>query len=174
MDRASLPPRSPLAAPSAARGAVHLPLDLSLAQRRPLVVELLATGRADLELGATLLEVDPQRNQGQAALGDLASEAADLASVEQQFAITLGIVIGVGAMTVGADVAAEQPDLVVSHRRIRVLESDQAGAKRLDLGPPQHESRLDRLEDLVLVPCTPVARDGAIAVPLTAHRWSVL
>src|SRR5712692_9811978 len=114
MYRSSLPPPSPLAAPGAPSGAIHLAPDLALAQRRALVVQLLAAGEPDLELGSSILEVNAERDQCEPALGDLPGEPADLAAVQQQLAITLGIVIRVGPVAVRADMAAEEPDLVVS------------------------------------------------------------
>ena len=45
------------AAAPLARGPIHLALHLALSQRRPFVVELLAPGQSELELGATLLKV---------------------------------------------------------------------------------------------------------------------
>src|SRR5262249_1418142 len=177
---ASLPPwshlsaASPLATTGAAGRAIHLTSDLALAECRSLVVEFLAASQANLELGSTPFEVDPEWDQRQPALGDFTREPADLAPPQQQLTIAFGIVIGVRAMAVRADMTAQQPDLIVSHGRIGILEIDLAGTERLDFGAPQHEPGLDRLEDLVLVTCAAVAGDRAIAVPLTGHRWSVL
>src|SRR5205807_1083255 len=90
---------SPPAAAARAGGLLHLPLGLALAQRGALVVQLLAAGQADLDLDAAALEVDLQGDDRQALLGRLADHAGDLTLVEQQLAVALRLVIGVGAVT---------------------------------------------------------------------------
>src|SRR5205823_7353792 len=105
-------------------------------------------------------------------LGDLADEAGELPAVEQELSIPLWIVVRVGPVAVRADVAAEEPALVVPDGRVRVLEGHLAGAERLHLRAAQHQPRLDGLEDLVLVPRAPVGGAGALLsapVGLTGH-----
>src|SRR5262249_18944023 len=153
----------PLPSPACADCPVHLAAHLALAKRRALVVELLTTREPDLELRPAALEVEPERHQREPALGDLAGQALDLPLVEEQLAIPLRIVVGVGAVAVWADVTAEEPPLAVPHRSVGVLEVHQSGAQGLHLRPAQDEPGLERLEDLVLVARATIRGDRSVA-----------
>src|SRR6185295_2459550 len=153
---------SPPAAAAGTGGLLHLTLGLPLAQRGALVVQLLAAGQADLDLDPATLEVDLQRHDRQALLGRLAHDAGDLALVEQQLAVALGLVIGVGAVAVRIDVTAPEPRLAVTHGGVGILEVHLPVAQGFDLGPAQHKAGLESLEDLVLVSRASVRCDDSI------------
>src|SRR5262249_35659157 len=80
---------------------------------------------------------------------------------------------------VGAHVAAEQPGLAVTDGDVGVLEVHPAVPERLDLGPAQHETGLERFEDLVLMPRAAVGGDDAIfsnallTCPARAISWGL-
>src|SRR5262245_53050621 len=150
---------SPLASPAGAGRLVHLAAHLALADGRALVVELASARQPDLDLGPPGLEVEPEGDEGQPPLGYLAGEPRDLPAVQEQLPVALRIVVGVGPVAVGIDVAAEQPRLTVADGGVGILERHLAVAQRLHLGPPQNEPGLDGLEDLVLVPRAPVGGD---------------
>src|SRR5215510_1340177 len=167
----------PCAASSAPGLPVHLAPDRTFAERRPLVVELLAARQADLDLGPASFEVQAQRNQGQPLLADLSPEPCDLSLVKEELPVALGIVVGVGAVAIGIDVASEEPTLSIPDGRIAILEVDHPVPERFDLGPAQYQPGLDRLEDLVLVTGAAIGRDRTVARRLgvlTCHVRKVL
>ena len=59
-----------------------------------LVIELLTFCEADLHLCKTTLEIDTQRNKRIALLCNLSDQLVDLCTVQQQFARTKRILIG--------------------------------------------------------------------------------
>ena len=67
----------------------------------------------DLDLGATVLEVQRQRHERVALLGDLALDLGDLGAVQQQLALAARGVVGPGALGVLRDVDVVQPRLAV-------------------------------------------------------------
>src|SRR5437867_6432024 len=81
------------------------------------------------------------------------------------------MVVRVGAVTVRADVEAEQPRLGAAHRRVRVLEIHLARAERLHLGAAKHESCLRGLENLVLVPRLAIGGDQAVLRRVGGLTW---
>ena len=98
-------------APDSRTSAFHVPLGLALADRLTLVIEVLAPGQGDLDLGVGPGEVNPGRHQRQAPLVDPARKTLDLAPVGQQLAAALGIVVFARGRTVGRDVDGVQPKL---------------------------------------------------------------
>src|ERR1700744_190395 len=131
--------------------ALDLPRGVAGLDRLALVVEVLALCQRDLALGPRALagEVHPGRDQRQAALVDPHRQPLDLATVQQQLARTLGLVVVTGGRAVGRDVEAVEPALVVPDRRVGVLELGPALAQRLDLGPLEHDAALEALEQVV-------------------------
>src|SRR2546423_575825 len=136
----------PAGAGHRARRLIHLTALVALTKRGALVVQLLAAAQPQFDLGAAVLEVESKRNQREAALGDLAGQAADFLAVQQQLPVAVGVVVRVGAVTVGIDMAAHEPALAVADRRVRILEVHAPVAPRLDLGPSQHEPGPARLQ----------------------------
>src|SRR5882724_10004759 len=96
--------------------------------------------------------------------------------MKEELSIPLGVVVRVGAVAVRADMAAEEPALPVPDGRVAILEVHQTCPARLDLGAAKHQPRLDRLEDLVLLPGPPVRCDraGSAFLGLTCHVRKVL
>src|SRR5487761_1249712 len=119
--------------------------------RLALVPELLATGEAELQLDAVPLEVDAHRDQREALLGHLGAEVLDLATVEEQAAAALWIVVLAISLRVLGDVDAEHPRLAVLDADIALAQLGTAVPERLDLGAGELDARLERLEDRVLV-----------------------
>src|SRR5437764_5921008 len=93
--------------------ALYLPRHLPAADRLSLVIDVLAPGQRDLDLGVRTGEVDPGRDQRQPALGRLADQPLDLLAVQQQLARALRIVVAASRGTVRRDVHPEQPHLTV-------------------------------------------------------------
>ena len=100
-------------APRFADGPFHVALGLAVADRLALVVEVLAAGQRDLDLGVRAGEVDPRRHQRQPALVDADREPVELAAVQQQLARALRVVVLARGRPVGRDVDGVQPQLAV-------------------------------------------------------------
>src|SRR6187402_247823 len=60
-----------------AQGALDIAAGLPIDFRGALVVELLAAGDADVDLGATLFQVQAQRHEGEALLLDRGAQAVE-------------------------------------------------------------------------------------------------
>src|ERR1044071_4229263 len=98
----------PLLPQQASLFAIPVALLLGLA----LVVQLLALGERQLDLGAALVvEIELERHQRHAFALDRADQLADLALVQQQFARTLRRVIEAPGLQILGDVGVDQPDL---------------------------------------------------------------
>src|SRR4030095_13198415 len=106
---------------------VHLSPDLPLPQGRPLVVDFLAPRQAELDLRPAILEIEPQGDKRETPLADLAGQTRDLSASAEKLSISFGVVVRIGAVTVRADMAAEEPPLSVAHGRVAVLEVDLTG-----------------------------------------------
>src|SRR6185295_4396890 len=118
----------------------------------PLVVLLLAAREADLDLDPALNEMQIERRHRVAGALDLADQAIDLATMQQQLA---------GPRRVGLDVRrcsrqrrhmrAEQNDLAALDDDVGFLQLCAPGADRLDLPALQREARLEFLLDEIVV-----------------------
>src|SRR5215468_723867 len=171
-NRSSRHPRRSAAPATRGHRAVHVALLHALADRLALVVQLLAASETQLRLGAPLHPVEPERHQRQAALLDLAAQLVELAPVQQQLPMTLRVVPELARRPVGADVYADQEELVAEEARVRVLQVDAPVAQRLHLTADERQTGLQALVDVVLVEGPPV--DGDVAVSgLVAHPVEV-
>src|SRR5687767_11186581 len=75
-----------------------LPVRLPFGEGLALVPGLLALGQGDLDLGAAVLEVERQGDQGEPLLVDPGLDPVDLLPVQQELALTPGGVVGPGAL----------------------------------------------------------------------------
>src|SRR5215218_3151336 len=141
-------------------GPGHLAFGVALGDRLALVVGALAPGQAQLDLDQLVLEVDAQRDQGQAALVDPGRQLLDLLAVEQQLARPGRLVALVAGMGVGRDLHVQDDVAAVDHG-VGVLERRLALAQGLDLAAAQDDPGLEGLEDLVVVAGTAVGDDRA-------------
>src|SRR5207253_5664581 len=155
--------RSALPAPPRRHRAVHLPSLHPLADRRPLVVELLPDPEAELGLRAATRPVEPQRHERQAALLDPPPEPFDLLLVQQQLPVPLRVVSELARRRVRADVCADEEELVTEEARVRILQVRPMVAQRLDLAADEGEARLEALGDRVVVEGPPVDGDVPLA-----------
>src|SRR4051812_16315878 len=76
-----------------AHGAIHVPALFALLDRLPFVEAVLASAERDLDLGPPVLEVDPRGHDRQPALRDPAHQPLDLATVGEELARPLGLVV---------------------------------------------------------------------------------
>src|SRR6476469_7827145 len=132
-----------LAAAAGGDGPVGLTVVLAFAQRVPLVVVLLALGDRDLDLGAPVLEVQRQRDQGVTRLAGGREQLVELAAVQQHLAPAARRVVCPVPVEVLGDVDALEPELVVTVEAGPPV--DEGGAPHpqgLDLGAHQDQTRL--------------------------------
>src|SRR5579884_1681664 len=161
-----LPPGSEL--------TLHLPLRVARSDVATLVAQLLAARERELHLHLPLPEVEARRHDRVPLLAHLAVHAVDLATVQQQLARPVGIVVRTVALRVLRDVQPVQPRLAVAHLRIRLLQRRLTAAQRLHLRPAQHETRLDLVREVVVVPCAAVVDDQLLghAASVGSRRWT--
>src|SRR2546428_2171042 len=115
---------------------------LAALDRLALVVLLLPFRQADRHLHATLLVVEPHRDERHSLLDRLADQFPDFVAVQQELPAAQRLVIGVAAMAVRADVDVVEKHLAVFQAREAVAEVDATFADRLHLGAEQHDARL--------------------------------
>jgi hypothetical protein len=123
-------------------------------------VDLLAPAEAELQLGlATLVDVDPERDERQALRLRLAEELVDLGPMEEQLPVPFRLVVlAAGALPRG-DVGPDEPGLAALDPGEGIGQVDLAGPDRLDLGAGQGDAGLDRVFDRELVSRPAIDRD---------------
>jgi hypothetical protein len=132
--------------------ALRLAAGVPLGDGPPLVVQLLAARQAELDLGVPPLgDVQPKRDDGESLGLRLAQELVDLVAMEEQLAISLGLVVLPVAPVPRGDVRADEPGLTVVDARVRLGQVDLPGADGLDLGPGQDQASVEGVLDVVLV-----------------------
>ncbi len=146
----------------AAQGAFDLALGVASGELVALFVFSPSAADANFEFGESSLEVEVERDQGEAALGEGFFELFDFAPMEQQSAITGGVVIGLARRFIARDVRTEQMEFTVARSAIGFLNRDSTGAYALDFGAGQAEAGFIGAQNFVLVPGAAVASDDAI------------
>src|SRR5512133_2455634 len=117
----------------APKGALDGALGVALGDVAALIALLLAPRECDLELRAAVLEVEAGRHERQPLLVDGPDQGIDLAPVQEELPVAVGVVVGDVSLCVLVDVGADEPDLAVADVGIRLGERDTAVAERLDL-----------------------------------------
>lgn len=121
-----------------------------------LVVQLLASCHADVQLRAATPQPHAQGDERHALALDLLRELLDLSPVCQELAGAVRVMVRIGAMGVRADVCADQPQLTVGDAHVRLTDGNLALANRLDLRSGQHDSCLERVAYRIVMECAPV------------------
>ncbi len=103
-------------------GSLDLSLMFTFGDPLAFFVETSTSTDADLELGQPAGEVEPERDEGEAFLGEGLLELHDLASVEQQLAVPGGLVIGLSGGFVAGDVRADEEELTVVRSTVGLLD----------------------------------------------------
>src|SRR5262249_28565796 len=136
-----------------------------------LVVELLAAGERQLELGAALVvEIKLERHQRHPLALDRTHEPVDLAAVQQELADTLRRVIEAAGLQVFRNVCVDEPDLTAARIAVGFRDRSLAAAQRFPLGAGERDSGLEGLADLVVEPRLAVLRDDTnLAVRFRGH-----
>lgn len=134
---------SVVASVTSLEGAVNLALGVALGNGVALVVELLAPGEGDFELGAVVLEVEAKGDDGDALLRDFRVEFLNLPPVQEELAGAGGfrLLLVRAGLLVGGDVHVSHPRLAVADGDEAVAEVDFALAHALDFGAREDEAR---------------------------------
>src|SRR5690349_10616202 len=114
-------------------------LALDLAPRRlalhrlAFVVELLALGKPELDLGPPAPEIDFQRDHRVALLARVSPPSLDFAPMHQQLARPNLVVAELSGRRVSPDMNTVEESLAVLDARVAVAQVDLVRAKRFDL-----------------------------------------
>lgn len=115
------------------------------------IIQLLAATHTDLELGATVLEINLGRHKGQPLFIDLLDQLVDLVAIEQKLARAQRLMVFAIPLFVGADVHVVDKHLAVANAAVGFLDAHLPHADRLDLGPLESQARFDRLINEIFV-----------------------
>lgn len=150
---------------AAAQQPLLIALPLLVALDGPLVVMLLALGETDLELDASGLEMQIERDQRVTALFDLADQLVDFLRVQEEFACPHRIRVDVrGSGWQRTDVRADQPKRSVPDDNIALGDLPATGANRFHFPALENKPSLKSLLDKVIVKRLAVLDNG--------HGWS--
>src|SRR6185437_3275263 len=132
----------------AAKLAIHFfPFD-----RLALIVLLLSLGDPDLHFCPPAFEIDRQRNQRRRFLLGFRGQAFDLATMGQQLAVALGLmVIDQGRLLVRIDVGAVENQLTIFDAGPGILQLGFAGPERFHFAADQHDPAFDLATDKIIV-----------------------
>jgi len=133
----------------------------------------LAFGQPEFDLGkAPLGEIDAERDECETLLLRLAEELIDFLAVEEQFPSTERLVIHDVAVAVGSDVAVVEEDLSALHTGITILEVHAPFSDGFDLGPLEHDPRLELFFNEIVVVGLAIRHDRFFAlIFLSLHDW---
>src|SRR3989441_1864701 len=138
------------ALPSPPQGLLHAALRLALLDGGALVVLPLPSRDGELNLGDAMLEVQAQRDQRVPFELRLPKQPADLAAVQEQFALAEWIMIEDVPGFVGRNVQVVQPDFAVLDPGKRVAHTSAAGAQRFHLRSRQDQPSLVGVFQVIL------------------------
>jgi site-specific DNA recombinase len=132
---------------------LHVAPRVPLGHVGPLVVQLLAAGQSQFDLGAPVLEIHLGGHHRIATLVHPSLQPLDLAAVQQQLADSHGVVVPHVALLVRADMYADQVELAAADLGVAVPQGDAAPAQTLHLRADQRDTGLHGLLDEVVVVC---------------------
>ena len=147
----TIPPKSNTAKPSPA-AAFHIALLRLGLEGIALVVKSLATAYAKLKLYVTMLEIQFQRNDGEAFRLGLHAKLLDLLPVNKQLAVAAGIMVKAVSELIHRNVHSAHVQFIPQHSTIRPGKGSLAVAHNLDLGACQLNTALDPVEYGIVVP----------------------
>src|SRR5204863_3544998 len=136
-----------------------------------LVMQLLAAGERQLDLGAALLvEIELERHDGHPLALDRAAELVDLTPVEEQSARALGGVIEAAGLQIFGNVGVDEPKVPAARVGVGLADRGLAGAQRLHLAAGERDASLEHFADLVVEARLAVVGDDAqLAVGFRRH-----
>ncbi len=125
-----------------------------------LVMELLATAQADLQLGPTAPEIESHRDQRIALSRDLADQALNLLLVQQQLTGPQRVVILPIGLLIRRYMDIHQKRLTVFQPNVTLGDRDPPTSQRLHLRTKQNQTRLDRVLDVESMTRLLIDRNG--------------
>src|SRR4029453_16932944 len=153
-----------------AHQAALLPVPIPLLLRLALVVQLLALGQSELDLGdPPLVEIDLERHDRHAVTLDGAEEAGDLACVQQQLARPGRCMTVAGGAGVFGDMGVDEIELAAFVRGVRLGDVGPSRPQRLHLGALERDARFEFLLDVVVEARLPVLGAELAALALRRH-----
>ena len=131
--------------------AVDGTLVLALLDALTLVELFLASSNGNDQLGqAALIDEQTQRDNRETRLHGVLGNVADFLAVQQQFTVAVGGVVIVGAVAVLGNIHVLNPDLTVDDHAVGIRQATLTLADRLNLGPREHDTGGERLDNLVV------------------------
>ena len=122
-------------------------------------MKLAAFRESELTFEPTVLQIEPQRNEGKSLLGGSADQFANLTAIQQELARAERIVIRIITVRVRADMTVEQPNLTALDQTVSVFEIYVSVPGRLDLGSCKNNACLEPFKDFVVVKGLTVDRE---------------
>ena len=117
---------------------LHTTLDLAVGLGTgdgiSLIIELLASAKAQFNLQFGVFEVHSQRNEGKALLSHEALQLHDLPLMHEQLAVTQRLTVEDITVLIGANVNTNRKQFAVLNATVGVLEVDTTRTDGLDLG----------------------------------------
>jgi hypothetical protein len=130
--------------------------------RLPFIIGLLALGKADQYLGFSSQKIYLERNECESFLGDLVDELPDFLAMEQELSRAERLVVHDVAVGIRADIGVEEIYFILLHDGIAVRQVREAQAQGLHLRALEHEPRLERLLDKIIVTSLAVRGDCGV------------
>ena len=130
---------------------LHLALVVCFAEGLSLVVGVLALTERDFHLReSAVVDEEAQGDDGLARVLGEFRQFAQLLALEQQFAVTLRLVVGITAEAVLGDVHLLDPQFIAFELAVGVGEARLALADGLDFRPVEHDARGIAVENQVI------------------------
>jgi hypothetical protein len=140
-------------------GRTHFPAVGCLFQPLTLVVQFTPLAKSESDLDEAALEEHGKWDKRQAVVLPRFCELAYLATIQQQLSSPLtGVVVDAG-FGVFRDVAVNQPDFSVLDPRVCFFDGDLVIADAFDFAASQHDSAVQFVEHVIVVPRAAVAAD---------------
>lgn len=135
-----------------AQHPLHFADSLLFFQALALVVELLATGKAKLDLRLTIIyKIYLERNKRNSFFIQPADQLADFLPVQEQLALPQRVGGGMGAEGVGRNMDVVQKNFAASDSSVAVFEIGLSSAERLHFRPGKNNPRLHRFINMIVV-----------------------
>ena len=140
--------------------AIDIALGIFLRQRLTFIAFGATLSKRKFNFGATIFEIQTERDERQAFLTNSGREAGDLAAIEQQLARSIGIV-GSHAMgeLIGRDVHSLDPYFAIVKTGVGVNDLDMSITQAFDLATLQHDASFDDIQNGVVVARLAIAGD---------------
>src|SRR6476660_2804767 len=158
--------------PLVAHQAALLPVPIALLLGLALVVQLLALGEAEQDLGdPTLVEIELERHDRHPLPLDRARQPIELALVHQELAWPRWLMRVAPALRVFGDMRVDQIERAAAFvRRVGIADIRLAGSQRLHFRAGEHEASLKRVLDREVEAGLAVFGDELAALALLRHR----